>query len=403
MKVIGLMSGTSADGVDAALVEIHEVPSGISGEAFSDVSGEKSEGRIKIKLLAFEVYPYPSSLQKQCIDLASGEAQSVASLCHLNVVVGERFAEAALQLADKAGRSLSEIDLIGSHGQTIQHLPSPRRMDQKMIRSTLQIGESSVIAERTGITTIADFRTRDMAAGGEGAPLTPYLHYHLFSDPKLSTVMINIGGISNITYLKAGAPLEKTLAFDTGPGNMLMDGLVQHLTKSIKRFDFGGEVAKRGTIHRGLLSEWMQHPYLKKKPPKSTGREIFGQAEVTAMLKRGKDLNLSHDDLLATATAFTAHSIAQNIESFILKKGNRIDRVFVGGGGICNPVLMDMLGKAVAPVSLSSCEAFGQNSRAIEAMTFAVLAYQSWHNRPGNIPSVTGARHSVVLGKVVPR
>ena len=390
MKVVGLMSGTSSDGVDAALVEIKEIPSPCD------------EGRIEIKLLAFEIDPYPKSLQKQCIDIASGLPHTAATICHLNFVIGERFAEAVIKLAAKTETDLSEVALIGSHGQTIQHRPLPRRVSKKAIRSTLQIGEAAVIAERCGITTISDFRTRDMAAGGEGAPLTPYLHYHLFHHPKISTAMINLGGISNITYLKAGAKLNETLAFDMGPGNILIDALVTRLTKSRKRFDLNGLMANRGNVHSILLSELMQHPFLKKRPPKSTGRESFGQEEVEALIESGKRLQLSADDLVASTTAFTAHSIAQSIERFILKKRGKIDRVFVGGGGVCNPVLMKMLEDAISPIPVSPCETVGHDSRAIEAMTFALLAYQCWHKRPANIPAVTGASHPVILGKIVP-
>ena len=245
MKVIGLISGTSSDGVDAALVDI-----------------QKRRGRVQIDLIAFEVYPYPKSLPRQLIDLASGLPQSVANVCHLNFYVGELFAEAARRIARKGRIPLSKVDLIGSHGQTVHHLPVPKREGSRAIRSTLQIGEPSIIAERTGVTTVADFRPRDMAAGGEGAPLTPYLHHHLLSDPKRSRAVVNIGGISNVTYLKAGAPIEKTIAFDMGPGNMLIDGLVRTLTG--KEFDEGGKMARRGKVDAPLLSNLMRHPFIRR-------------------------------------------------------------------------------------------------------------------------------------------
>ncbi|MBI3805170.1 MAG: anhydro-N-acetylmuramic acid kinase [Nitrospirae bacterium] len=384
MKVIGLISGTSSDGIDAALVDI----------------GQR-RGRIDMKLLAFEVYPYPRSLQRQLIDLASGFPHSVAALCHLNFYVGELFSEAACEIAKKYRISLRKIALIGSHGQTVHHLPVPKREGKREIRSTLQIGEPSVIAERTGITTVADFRPRDMAAGGEGAPLTPYLHALLFSHTKRSRAIVNIGGISNVTYLKAGASLDQTLAFDMGPGNMLIDGLVRTLTGGRKEIDKGGTMARRGKVDTALLSELMRHPFIRRKPQKSTGREMFGQEMVGFILQASRRQRIPAEDLIATATAFTAAAISENIQRFLLSQGG-LDEVIVGGGGVRNPVLMGRLAEALDPIPVEPFEAVNQESRAIEAMTFALLAYQTLHLQPTNIPSVTGARHPVLLGKIIP-
>lgn len=379
--VIGLISGTSSDGVDAALVEIG-----------------RGSRRPRMKLIAFDVYSYPKPVRKKLINLASGLPRSVAEICHLNFYIGEKFADAAIRISEKAGISLSQIGLIGSHGQTVHHLPVPKREGGYAIRSTLQIGEPSVIAERTGITTIADFRPRDMAAGGEGAPLTPYLHHHLFSDSKRSRAIINIGGISNVTYLRAGAPIDETIAFDMGPGNMLIDGLVHAVTLGKKEIDREGKMGGRGTVDPGLLSELMRHPFIRRKPPKSTGREVFGREIIDSILKSKKMLP---DDLVATATAFTAAAISENIRRFVLEKGG-LDEVIVGGGGVRNPVLMARLAESLAPIPVMPFEAVGHESRAIEAMTFALFAYQTYHGRPTNIPSVTGARRPVVLGKIVP-
>ena len=383
MKVIGLISGTSSDGVDAALVEI-----------------KKRSGRCRIELISFDVYPYPGSVQKKLIDLASGLPQSVANLCHLNFYIGELFADAARRIARKGRTALSKVDLIGSHGQTVQHLPVPKWEGIWPIRSTLQIGEPSVIAERTGITTVADFRPRDMAAGGEGAPLTPYLHYLLFSNSKQSRAIVNIGGISNVTYLKAGASLEETLAFDMGPGNMLIDGLVRAVTGGRKEIDRGGKMARRGKVDAALLSELMRHPFIQRKPPKSTGREVFGLQMVTSLLQ-AQTRRLAPEDLIATATAFTASAISENIQRFIIKRGD-LTEVIVGGGGVKNPVLMARISELLSPVSVKPFEAVGHESRAIEAMTFALLAYQTFHLQPTNIPTVTGARRPVLLGKIIP-
>ena len=384
MKVIGLMSGTSSDGVDAALI---------------DVRG--GESRLQVKRLAFASYAYPRSLQKRLITLASNHPLPVSTLCHLNFEIAEYFADATIQLAKQAGVPRSEIQLIGSHGQTVHHLPTSRRSGKTMLGSTLQLGEPSIIAERTGITTIADFRPRDIAAGGEGAPLTPYLHYHLFRSKKKSRAIINIGGISNVTVLRAGAKIDQTIAFDMGPGNMLIDALVSTFSNNRKAFDQNGAMAKKGKVCTDLLSDLLRHPFFKRTPPKSTGREMFGQIMVDKILKKSEALGLSPNDAIATVTAYTAESIAFNFKEFILKNEN-LDEVIVGGGGICNPVLMARLAEALAPVPVLTFEDIGHHSRAIEAMTFAVLAYQTWHHRPSNIPSVTGARYPVVLGKIIP-
>lgn len=384
MKVIGLISGTSSDGVDAALVDI-----------------QRRGGRPRIELIAFDVYPYPGSVQKKLIDLASGLPQSVANLCHLNFYIGELFADAARKIARKGRIPLAGIDLIGSHGQTVQHLPVPKWEGSWPVRSTLQIGEPSVIAERTGITTVADFRPRDMAAGGEGAPLTPYLHYLLFSNPKQSRAIVNIGGISNVTYLKAGASLEETLAFDMGPGNMLIDGLVQAVTAGRKEIDRGGKIARKGKVDADLLSELMRHPFIQRKPPKSTGREVFGLQMVTSLLQSAQGRRIVPEDLIATATAFTASAISENIQRFIIKRGD-LKEVIVGGGGVKNPVLMEGISERLSPVPVKPFEAVGHESRAIEAMTFALLAYQTFNLQPTNIPTVTGARRPVLLGKIIP-
>ena len=371
------MSGTSADGVDAALV---------------DISG----GHIRV--LAFRLFPYPKSLQARILQIAGGGACPVSALCQLNFYLGERFSDAVIQIAKKADVPLSRIGLIGSHGQTVQHLPTPAREGRLRIRSTLQIGEASVIAERTGITTISDFRPRDMAAGGEGAPLTPYLHARLFSDAKRSRAIINIGGISNVTYLKAGALPEDTVGFDMGPGNMLIDGLVLALTDGQARYDRGGKMARQGNVNPALLSEWMRHPFIKKRPPKSTGRETFGEMFTKKVLDRGHTMGLSSPDWVATATALTATAIRYNMRRYL---PHRPDEVIVGGGGACNPVLMAHLAEQLHPVPVKTFEMLGYESRAIEAMTFALLAYQTWHRRPTNLPGVTGASHPVVLGKIV--
>ncbi len=386
MIVVGLISGTSADGIDAALVEINEGP---------DLK-TCSESDRTIRLLAFETYPYPKGLMEQVIDLPL--RSDIGSISYLNFYIGELFADAALMIAKKGGIGIPKIDLIGSHGQTVYHMPKIKRKKGKEIRSTLQIGEPSVIAERTGVTTVADFRPRDMAAGGEGAPLTPYLHYHLFSD-KISRLIINIGGMANVTYLAGGGKISDTVAFDTGPGNVMIDQVYRISFRSHTGIDHGGEMASKGSVSKELLRSLMRHPFIKKDPPKTTGREEFGRALADKVIKRAKVLGLNRYDLLATVTAFTAESIIYNSRGFI-KKG--LDEVIVGGGGTDNRCLMRSLREGFHPVKVSVFEDHKISSRAIEAMAFALLAYETIHGRPNNLPRVTGAKRPVIMGKVIP-
>ena len=379
MYVIGLMSGTSADGVDAAL---------------ADIRGTGHE--LKIKLKAFRTLPYPTVFRERLVQaMTSGMVEEV---CHLNAALGEWFARAALKVLKAAGVSPRRVALIGSHGQTLHHLPKPRREPViGSVRSTLQLGTSAVIAERTGITTVADFRSRDMAAGGEGAPLTPYLHFLLFRHPSRARAVINIGGICNLTYLPAGGSLQSVRAFDTGPGNMVVDGVVRYLTGGRQQFDRSGRLARTGKVDEGLLRRLLQHPFLRRRPPKSTGREEFGERFVDRFVLLGRLAGLSDADLVATATAFTARTIA-DAQKFLPR---RVEEAFVCGGGARNPTLMSMLqdviGTPVRPV-----EALGWDGRALEAVAFAVFAYQHGQGVPCNLPHVTGAKRAVVLGTMVP-
>ncbi|MBI3351202.1 MAG: anhydro-N-acetylmuramic acid kinase [Nitrospirae bacterium] len=382
MKVIGLMSGTSMDGIDAALLDINRRKTGL-----------------RFKLLAFETFPFPKDLPEKLIDVAEGN-ETTALISHLNFYMGELFAEASFKIAAKAKVEIHKVDLIGSHGQTIWHAPAPIPEGRYKIRSTFQIGEPSVIAVRTGVTTIADFRPADVAAGGEGAPLAPYFHHALDKKKGKSRLMINIGGISNVTFLPRSSK-KKILAFDTGPGNILIDGLVQAVTKGKSKMDRNGRIAAKGNIHLVLLNELMDHPFMDKKPPKSTGRETFGLPMIDHILDRGNQFKLSFEDLMATVTAFTSMSIFMNCETFILKK-EAVDEVIVGGGGARNPMLMAFLKKAFHPVPFFQFEDLGLNGKAIEAMAFALFAYDTFHAIPDNVPSVTGAKKPVIMGKISP-
>jgi anhydro-N-acetylmuramic acid kinase len=266
------------------------------------------------------------------------------------------------------------------------------------VRSTLQIAEPAVIAERTGITTVANFRPRDMAAGGQGAPLTPYAHFVLLRDKKKSRLVVNLGGIGNVTYLPAGKGLEAVLAFDTGPGNMVMDGLVQRVTKGKETMDRGGKLAAKGKVAVGLLAKLLAHPYLKRQPPKSTGREEFGDVFVEQILAAQKAHRLKPEDVLATCSLFTAITIGSARRWL----SGPVDEVLVGGGGARNRSLMGNLSSVFSPVPVRTFDTAGWPGKAFEAVAFAVLAYQTFHGECTNVPSVTGASHPAVLGAIVP-
>jgi anhydro-N-acetylmuramic acid kinase len=375
--VVGLMSGTSADGIDAVVAQI------------------SGSGRVlKAQLISHFHQSFSFSLREQILRVCL--RGNVAEICELNFVLGEHFAAAALSAIRKAKLKPRDIVAIGSHGQTIHHLPNAKTP------STLQIGEAAVIAERTGITTIADFRVRDMASGGQGAPLVPYADWVLFSDAKRPRIIQNIGGIGNLTFLPARAELNDLVAFDTGPGNMTMDAVVTKLSGVRKTFDRNGAWAARGKVSEKLVSEMMRHPYILRKPPKTTGREEFG--EVRDFLSRAKKLRLSDADIVATATAFTAASIADAYERFVFPKIAPKSifslQVILGGGGAKNPVLRRMLEDRIGVGELLTHEDFGIPDSAKEALAFAILAHETLQGVSSNVPSATGAREAVVLGKI---
>ena len=378
LRVAGLMSGTSADGVAVAIADI-------------------SPNRIT--LLAFDTFPYPLSLRRQIYALFQTRTAKVDDICHLNFVIGEVFADALIKLSKRCGIALRHIDLIGSHGQTIYHMPQGRRFGRRVVRSTLQIGEPSLIAERTGITTVADFRPRDIAAGGEGAPLVPYADYVLFRHRSKTRVIQNIGGIANVTFLPASCTIDEVRAFDTGPGNMMIDRIMSLVTRGNKSYDSGGRLAAKGKIHDGLLRRLMSHPFLKRKPPKSTGREEFGVQFSDAVYKRARESVIAPIDILATATAFTSESIADAYRRFLPR---RIDEVILCGGGSRNNTLVSMLRERLRPAEVIVMDALGINADAKEALSFAILAYATIRGIPNNVPRATGARKPVVLGKVIP-
>ena len=375
------MSGTSADGIDAVVAEI-----------------AGTGRRLRARVLAHTRRPFSPALRRQILRVCLHG--TVAEVCELNFVLGEHLARAARAAIRRAKRRPGDITAIGSHGQTVHHLPNARTP------STLQIGEPAVIAERTGITTVADFRVRDMAAGGQGAPLVPYADWALFTDDARPRIVQNIGGIGNLTFLPPGAELADVVAFDTGPGNMVMDGVVAALTGGRQTFDRDGRWAARGQISVKLLLEMMAHPFLRRRPPKATGREEFGEVLIRRVLASARRLRLRAEDLVATATAFTAASMVEAYQRFVFPRLKAAERaglqIILGGGGAKNPTLRQMLAGRIGAGELLTHEAFGIGNDAKEALAFAILAHETLLGRPGNVPSATGARQAVVLGKIVP-
>lgn len=369
--VIGLNSGTSMDGVDALLVRI----------AGAGVAARPTP-------LAFLIHPYPEGLRTR---LLRAPALDLEETTRLHVEVAEAFAQAAASVAAKAGLKLSEVDLVGSHGQTVCHLPSGGRGEPT---ATLQIGDLDVIAERTGVVTVGDFRARDVAAGGEGAPLMPYLDWLLYRD-RPRTVCLNLGGIANVTLV--AADLESCLAFDAGPANLALDLLASRLTQGREHYDPGGRLAEQGTIDPVLLEKLMAHPFLHKPPPRSTGREMFGAAYVEDLLARNSHLALR--DILATSCAFVARAVHHAVATWLAADGGPRE-IVVSGGGVHNLTLLRHLKHAFFPVPVTPSSEHGTDPDAKEALLFAVLANERLAGGPANVPSATGARWPVSLGKV---
>jgi len=376
LRVIGLMSGTSADGVDAAVVDV---------------------ARRRVRALAFATYPYPASLRRRVLEVSRPHAAGAEAVCDLNAALGEAFAAAANRLIASSGVGAASVDLIGSHGQTIAHLPRGRRHGRRTVRSTLQVGEPAVIAERTGIVTVADFRPRDCAAGGQGAPLVPYADRVLFAHRRLGRAVQNIGGIANVTFLPPAADAGDVVAFDTGPGNMIIDRAAA--AAGAGRFDRNGRLARRGRVRPRLLDELMAHRYLRRRPPKTTGREDFGADFADAFIARARRRGADAADVVATATAFTARSIAEAYRRFLPR---RPDEVILCGGGARNPALVNMLAGALPGVRVRPSDELGIDADAKEAVCFAVLAAATVRGRANNVPAATGAARPVVLGKIIP-
>jgi anhydro-N-acetylmuramic acid kinase len=368
------MSGTSLDGIDVAVIDI--------------------TGRNAYSTVAFATTPYPAAVRR-ALEGVSNAVTHTREVARLHFLLGELYAEALRETCRRVGIPLETVKLIGSHGQTVYHEGEPARYLGRRVASTLQIGEAAVIAERTGIPVVSDFRPRDIACGGRGAPLVPLVDYLMYAHRRLGRVALNIGGIANITAIPAGARPEQVMAFDTGPGNMVIDQLVSRLTGGRQRYDRDGRIARRGKVDRGLLEELLSEPYYRKRPPKTAGREQYGAEFVERLVGTG----VAMPDLIATATALTAATVAAGVERFVRPR-MKVDELIVSGGGAHNPVIMGQLAALLPEAAVATSADFGIDIDAKEAIAFAVLAYQTWRHRPGNLPSATGARRAAVLGKV---
>ncbi|MEO8096519.1 MAG: anhydro-N-acetylmuramic acid kinase [Acidobacteriota bacterium] len=365
------MSGTSLDGIDVAVIDI-------------------TRGRIQP--LLFRTTPYPKAVREALLSV-SNTMTHTATIARLHFLLGELYAQA---IRDTCRRRvpLKSIQLCGLHGQTIFHEGSPIEYLGHRIASTFQIGDAAVVAERTGIRTVSNFRERDIAAGGKGAPLVPYVDYMLFRDRRKPRVALNIGGIANITVIPAAAKPEDVIAFDTGPGNMILDALTAKLTGGKQTFDRGGRIARKGKVHDRLLEGMLRDPHFRMAPPKSAGREQFGQEFASGLMATGLPL----EDLIATATELTARSISLAIATY----AEPASEVIASGGGIHNAFLMQRLRQLLPAAKLSTSADFGIDPGAKEAIAFAVLAHESNRGQPANLPSATGARRPVVLGRITP-
>jgi anhydro-N-acetylmuramic acid kinase len=382
MLIVGLMSGTSADGIDVALAEVRGGPP-----------------RLRCRLLHHTTMRMQPAVRTEVLRIAEGATCTAGEISQLNFRLGGAFADAAVAACKEFRVALSRVKLIGSHGQTIFHQGRAVPFLGKSTASTLQIGEPAVIAAQTGITTVGDFRVADMAVGGQGAPLVPFADWILYRDDKLGRVSLNLGGIGNVTVLPAGAKPAQVLAFDTGPGNMLIDALVWHFTRKKQRFDRGARLARQGKVIAPLLKALLRDPYLKLGPPKSTGREYYGRAYFQELLRLGKKHRAAPNDLIRTTTEFTVDSVVDALKRFVLRK-TKISQLIVSGGGARNPLILAQLTAALTPMEVVPSSKLGVPEEAKEAYAFALMAYETLHRRPGNLPSATGADKEAILGKI---
>jgi anhydro-N-acetylmuramic acid kinase len=404
MMVAGVMSGTSADGINVALVRF----SANTGRASRPSPHQKQHPNFT--LLAHEEYPFPAPVRRAILGMMNAELARVADLARLNFLLGELYAEA---IEKTARQHRVKLDLIGCHGQTLYHQGVAARFLGRKLAVTWQTGEGAVIAARLRVPVVSDFRPADIAAGGKGAPLVPFLDYLVYRDRKRGRVAQNIGGIANLTAIPAGASLSQVLAFDTGPGNMVIDAAMEELFR--RRYDRDGKIAASGRVMDEVIAQLLRAPFFRQQPPRTAGREEFGREYVGRFLQACH--GASKADVVATATALTARSIADAVQRFVLPRfvlprfvfpatGPRSRRhgcqLIVSGGGAKNPTLMAMLREAIAPlgIGLHFSDEFGLPAEAKEAVAFALLAHETWRRRPSNVPSATGAKRAAILGKI---
>jgi len=389
MIVAGVMSGTSADGINVALVRL----------------SARGRGRPRHMLLGHAEYAFPAPVRRAILRMMNADSASVADLARLNFLLGELYAEA---VAKTARKHRAKIELVGCHGQTLYHQGMPQRFLGRKVAATWQTGEGAVIAARLGVPVVSDFRPADIAAGGKGAPLVPFLDYLLYRDTRSgrlasNRIAQNIGGIANLTAIPAGSSPQQLIALDTGPGNMVIDAVMEELFG--KRYDRDGEVAASGRALEGVIKQLLRAPFFRQKPPRTAGREEFGREYAARFLQLCGDV--SKVDIVTTATFLTARSIADAIERFVLPRFNARQQrhsheIVVSGGGAKNPTLIAMLRQELEPLAIRVrfSDEFGLPTEAKEAVAFALLAYETWHRRPSNVPSATGAKRPAILGKI---
>jgi anhydro-N-acetylmuramic acid kinase len=389
MVVAGVMSGTSADGVDVAICRVS--PS------------RMKDGTPSVRLLGHLGLPYAKDMRAAVLCAMDADATSVAEMARLNWRLGEVYADAVEKAQERFG---VKVGLVGCHGQTVYHQGVAERYLGRDVRATWQVGEAAVIAERLRVPVVSDFRPGDVAAGGQGAPLVPMLDYCMFRSTKVSRVLLNLGGIANLTAIPAEADIDGVMAFDTGPGNMVIDACMRRLYE--REFDKNGAVARTGNVLRDVVEKVLKEGYFSALPPKSCGREQFGEVFVSrliAMCRKAGGQEDRDEDVVATATALTAASVVDAYRQFVWKRVGQVAPVspvefVVAGGGANNSVLMRMLGDGLEPVKVRMMEELGVPAQAKEGVAFALLAWLSWHGLPGNVPTATGAQRAVVLGKV---
>lgn len=379
LSAVGLMSGTSLDGIDAALVS---------------VTGSGKNACVTYR--GFRCYPFPDQVRERLLTIAAGDPVLAAEISRMSYLLGKLYARAVIELAQDLDVAIDEIDCVGCHGQTVYHQGQSQEYAGEGVACTLQIGEPAVIAEMTGCAVVSNFRAADIAAGGQGAPLVPYFDYVFLADDILNRAAQNIGGIANVTYLPAGCVIDDIIAFDNGPGNMLIDAAARHFTQGRLNCDLDGQMALAGSVNAALLARLLEHPYYAQLPPKSAGREQFGADYLVGVLQWPEARSLSAEDIVATLTALTAESIAASYNVYL---SGCVDEIIISGGGARNPALVEMLAKASGlPVRLF--DEFGIPGDAKEAAAFALLATETLRGAPANVPSATGARHFAITGSI---